>query len=218
MCSYCSLHPVRLPQSEFDRLHFVPLPLMNAAKDHYKKLEELFGMLPSEVDRPSLASSPVLSEAKEADRENKKLLIAAKVRDVIVCIDCKKPRCVYASVALSCDERKHLKHAIHSGVYTCGCQLFQPGSSLHDAVICRQALTCKETMETQYYSSVCVSFPPVCWFCGCPEMLTDDEFLQNLRTEYIVRPICFLCRSEGKHPATWGACNVAAKRSKSKYL
>ena len=70
MCCYCSLHPVHLPQSEFDRLHFVPLPLMNAAKDHYKKLEELFGMLPSEVDRPSLASSPVLSEAKKADREN----------------------------------------------------------------------------------------------------------------------------------------------------
>ncbi len=185
---------------------------MNTSKDHYKKFEELYGQLPSEVDRPSLASSSVTSEAKEADK--KKLSIAAKVRDIIVCIDCKKPRCVYASATLSSDERKHLKHVLHSGIYTCGCELFPP--ALHDAVICRQALTCKDPMETQYYSSVCVSFPPVCWFCGCPEeMLADDEFVQNLRTEYaIVRPICFLCRSEDKRPATWGACNVAAKRSK----
>ena len=67
-------------------------------KDHcnYKKFEELYGQLPSEVDRPSLAASSVTSEAKEADKENKKLMIAAKVRDIIVCIDCKKPRCVYS--------------------------------------------------------------------------------------------------------------------------
>ena len=62
-CSYCCLHPVRLPQSEFDRVNFVPLPLM----------------IWSEVDRPSFAALSVTSEAKEADKENKKLLIAAKV-------------------------------------------------------------------------------------------------------------------------------------------
>ena len=56
------------------------------------------------------------------------------------------------------------------------------GSFLHDAVICRQAQTCKDPMETQYYSSVCVT--PVCWYCGSPEeMLTNDDFIQNLRSE-----------------------------------
>lgn len=55
-CSYCCLHPVRLPQSEFNRVNFVPLPLMNTSKDHCKKFEELYGQLPSEVDRPSLAA------------------------------------------------------------------------------------------------------------------------------------------------------------------
>ena len=148
-----------------------------------------------------------------------------------MCIDCKKPRCVYASAALSCDERKHLKHAIHSRVNTCGCQLFPPGSSQHDAVICRQALTCKHlsitvsvfrfhqnaylnTHNAIYYVII---FHQFVGFAAVQRRCSHyDEFLQNLRTEYaIVRPICFLCHSEGKCPATWGACNVAAKSSKS---
>ena len=40
----------------------------------------------------------------------------------------------------------------------------------------------------------------------------EDEYMQNLRSEYaVVRPICFLCRSDGKMPATWGASNVSKK-------
>lgn len=110
-------------------------------------------------------------------------------------------------------ERTPLKQIISDGAYTCGSVLFPPNSSLHSTVFCRQALSCSDPIETQYYSSVCVSFPPVCWFCGAPEeMLTDDEFIRNLRQEYaIVRPICFLCRSDGKRPATWGASNVAKR-------
>ena len=34
----------------------------------------------------------------------------------------------------------------------------------------------------QYYSG---AFPPVCWYCVSPEeMLTDDEFMQNLESQY----------------------------------
>ena len=29
-CLYCSAHPLRLPQNEFEKLKFIPLPLMNA--------------------------------------------------------------------------------------------------------------------------------------------------------------------------------------------
>ena len=214
-CSYCCQHPVRLPQSEFERLSFVPLPLLNATKDHYKKFEELYGKVPSEVDRPSLTPTAT-SDAKEADKENRKLLVASKVRNVIVCVECRKPRCVFAAGTLSTVQRDHLKLIIGGKMYTCGSGLFPPQSPLHETVICRQALSCTDPMEAQYYSSVCTKFPPVCWFCGSPEeMLSDDELVMNLRSEYaIVRPICFLCRSDGKRPATWGASNVA-KRSKT---
>ena len=72
-------------------------------------------------------------------------------------------------------------------------------------------------MEAKYYSSSCTTFPPVCWYCASPEeTLADDELVQDLRGQFaVVRPICFLCRSDGKRPATWGACNVAAKRSRT---
>lgn len=41
-CQYCLHHPVRLPPSVFELLKFVPLPLMNMARDHYKTYEGNF--------------------------------------------------------------------------------------------------------------------------------------------------------------------------------
>ena len=122
---------------------------------------------------------------------------------------------LYAATRLQETERNQLEQVVQSRMYTCGSELFPPESPLHDTVICRQPLNCCDTMETQYFSSVCAKFPPVCYFCGSPEeTLAEDECAQTLKTQYaVVRPICFLCRSDGKHPATWGASNVA-KRSK----
>ena len=41
-------------------------------------------------------------------------------------------------------------------------------------------------------------------------MLAEDELVRSLKDEYaVVRPICFLCRSDGKRPVTWGASNIA---------
>ena len=69
-CSHCSNHPVRLPQHEFEKVKFLPLPRLNVTKDHYRKFTEIYGQEPSEEDRPSLAPTAT-SKAKEADKENK---------------------------------------------------------------------------------------------------------------------------------------------------
>ena len=150
------------------------------------------------------------SGAKAVDKEYKKLLIASKVRAVIVCVECLKPRCVYTAGALTPDEKKCLKPLINGRMYSCGCELFPPDHPLHSTVIVRQAANCSDPMEAHYYNATCVSFPPVCWFCGSPEeMLAEDELVRSLKDEYaVVRPICFLCRSDGKRPATWGASNI----------
>ena len=211
-CYYCLEHPVRLPQSEFERLNFIPLPLMNATKDHYKSYQDLYGQVPSEVDRPSKAPT-VNSEAKAVDRENSKLLVAGKVRSVIHCGECNKPRCIYVTSRLDEEEKEHVEQCVHSRTYTCGSELFPSESQVHNTIICRRSLNCSDPMEAQYYSSTCVKFPPVCWFCGSPEeALCDEDCMQSMRKEYaIVRPICFLCRSDGKRPATWGPLNVAKR-------
>lgn len=211
-CFHCGAHPIRLTEQLKD-IHFVPLPVLDSSKNHYKKFGEIYGQLPSEVDRPSLTFAT--SEAKACDKENRKLLVASKVRAVLVCVECMKPRCVYAAGALTPDEKRCLKPLINSRVYSCGCELFPPEHPLHSSVIVRQAINCSDPMEAQYYSATCMSFPPVCWFCGSPEeVLAEDELVRSLKDEYaVVRPICFLCRSDGKRPATWGASNVA-KRAK----
>ena len=57
-------------------------------------------------------------------------------------------------------------------------------------------------METQYYSAILVSFPPVCYYCGGgEESLIEDDNTIELRKEYaVVRPLWFFCKSEGKVP------------------
>ena len=151
-CSFCSRHPICLPPSEFEKFKFVPLPFLNLAKDHYKSYSELYGQLTSEADRPS---SVVTSDAKAADIENKKLLIASKVCGVIVCVECTKPRCVYAASTLSYQEKTLLKQAKDTNVCTCGSELFPPNTPLHGTIVCQQALTCTHPMEAQYCSSSC---------------------------------------------------------------
>ncbi len=107
------------------------------------------------------------SEAKAVDKENKKLLVAAKVRATIVCIECKKPRCVYSAGTLTIEEKKFLKQVIanQNQAYSCGCELFPPGSPFHSTIVCRQALSCSDPMEAQYYSTLCASFSPLLVLC-----------------------------------------------------
>ncbi len=149
-CSHCRQHPVRLPHDEFEKLNFIPLPILNLNKDNYKKFTELCGQCPSEEDRPSLAPTSI-SEAKEADKENKKLLVGGKVRSVIVCSNCNKTRCIYAAASLASEERNRLKCLAETRVYTCGGILSPPKSPLCHTIVCRQTLSCSSPMETQCY-------------------------------------------------------------------
>ena len=91
-----------------------------------------------------------------------------------------------------------------SKLYVCGSFLFLPDSMYHSTIVVRQALSCEEHVEVQYYSSTLCSFPPVCYHCGGPEetLLNNEEVLELKKQFAIVRPICFLCRSSGKRPAT----------------
>ena len=99
--------------------------------------------------------------------------------------------------------------------YVCGSPLLPSSSPYFDSIVVRQSLLCTDPVEVQYYSSTLMSFPSICFYCGTPEeALVDDSGIQELRLQYtVVRPICFLCRSSGKRPATRQANNTA-KRSK----
>ena len=73
---------------------------------------------------------------------------------------------------------------------------------------------CINPIECQYYSSKLVSFPPVCYYCGISEeSFVEDDEIQQLREEYaVVRPLCFLCKAEGKKPFVKMPTNVRKRR------
>ena len=212
-CYYCMRHPIRLPHEVFESLHFLPLPLLDSSKQHYKKFKELYGSDPSDVDRPSRVPTPS-DEAKGVDKAMKGLLVCGKVRGVIICIECSKPRCIYSHSKLTHEQIQVISKLKDADLYTCGASLFPPDSLYHSTIIVREALVCTSNMETQYYSSVLVHFEPVCFYCGiCEETLVDNDQIKELKTMYaVVYPICFLCLSEGKSPHCKHPSNVAKKR------
>ncbi len=116
---------------------------------------------------------------------------------------------------LSWEEKVSVRRVKESRLFTCGCALFPECSSCHEVIVVRQKMSCSATIEAQYYSAKLVSFPPVCYYCGCPEETLCNAEITKLREEYsVVRPICFLCVASGKKVYTSHPSNMA-KRKKS---
>ena len=76
------LHPNRLEDEIFDTLKFLPEPIFDQSKQHYKNFDELCGTVTGQKDRPSLKYG---LEASKADKKKKELLVSQKVRDVMKC-------------------------------------------------------------------------------------------------------------------------------------
>ena len=68
-------------------------------EEHYLGFEDVFGKPISTADQPSLVAVPS-EEQKQTDRDRSPL-VATKVRSVIVCGECSKPRCIYANSNLT---------------------------------------------------------------------------------------------------------------------
>ena len=174
----------------------LPLPLLDPSKEHYQKLDMVYGKPPSEKDRPSYVATPS-QEAKDNDKKSASVLVSGKVRACIQCGECHKARCVYSQCRLNLQELNEITRIKESDIYTCGSILFPPGSK-HEKSIVREALTCNSTIETQYYSAKLVSFPPICYHCGIgEECIVNDEEIQELKKKYAV-PFVLYVKVMGK--------------------
>ena len=106
---------------------------------------------------------------QEDDAKKKHLFNSSKVRGVIHCQECFKPRCVYSSQKLQWNERVLLKDVTNEKLYTYGSSLFITDSLVVETIVVRQNIGCRNPMESQYYSAKLLSFPPVCYYCGVME-------------------------------------------------
>ena len=77
-CYYCQQHPLRMDPEKFQDLSLLPLPLLDATKEHYRPFTELYGDQPSEKDRPSMQQSGD-QDAIEAGTKYKALLLHMQV-------------------------------------------------------------------------------------------------------------------------------------------
>ena len=130
--NFCTtIQSPRMPIEKFKQLHFLPDPVLKT-KDSYKSFEEVYGEETTDKDQPSLKSE---KHNHLADDKYKRdgLFVSAKVKGVMVCGECNKSRCIYASKKLLKDEEGALARIREDGNYDCG-------SPLHDGRLLRNFL------------------------------------------------------------------------------
>ena len=189
-----------MPKEEFQKLSFVPLPLI-AEADKYAEFNDLYGKGVDEKDHPSI--KPV-SHSEEVDRKQKDIIVSSKVRCILTCQECFKPRCVYAKSKLKPDEKSAIEQVQESRLFTCGSCLFPPDSPFSGVICVRENLSCGDPIELSYFSATLVHFPPVCYWCGLSEetLVRDKEFTDLARNYQTAHAICMFCKQEGKQPFT----------------
>lgn len=179
------------------------MPNTDKIINKYKSFEQVSGTETTDMHRPSLGDVTLESLA---DKNNKQLLLSSKVRAVIQCTECQKPRCIYVASKPTVPQLRAITRVKEELGYMCGSQLFDDEHEFHSLVITRQAIGCSSHVETVYYSSTTVSFPDCCFYCGTQEMLIDDQYISDLKKKFaVVRPLCSLCRDSDKQAKMWGA-------------
>lgn len=184
-CDICK--PPRLPQPVFQSLHHIPDPFPDSDGLHYKPFDILYGRSTTEQHRPSLQAN---SQHRKAHGMpfSPSAQTARTVSQTVLCLECLRPRVIYAQRKLSFQEWLQLQQIFY---YSCGSSLqdIDSGSTadlqLLAKVFVKANLTCDDPVEVPYFSSE--SFPKICIHCACTADLAQD-------TE--VYPTCNHCLKE----------------------
>ena len=147
-----------------------------------------------------------------------------KVRSVVMCFHCNKPRCMFSHDVNPeyFEAAKVLKRTMESiSGYSCGDLIFNDDDPISEVLAQRQNLTCESKVETAYYNVLGRKFEtvPVCIYCG--EKGSSDFLLQQAQLESRGKsggrqcyPICIECLENGNSPVTKSknAANQSQKR------
>ena len=160
----------------------------------------------SERDLPSKKDldSEEMKQRKEKDKG--KELHPSKVRAVLICDGCGRPRIIFAKLKPSPAQLKKLDAYLESVSYRCGDALFAEGvegsdKKLAEIFYIAEYLTCRDDMQLAYFNYSGVGgreeFEHVCSRCGnAPEEspLIDKVTLAAVATEgKMVLPLCSDC-------------------------
>ena len=207
-----------MPHDIFKTLHFLPDPLVRG--DHYVPFEEIYGVLTTERDRPSLKTTEGRGAHGIPFSPNNQT--AYNVSQCVLCAECLRPRVLHSKHKLSLGDKVVLERTLEDVLFSCGSNfrdvkpLNYPSDSpqtksLFERVFVRKNLNCDMPMEVTYYSSNC--FEDICVHCAC------NKDLISTTGAY---PICSYCSEEGKQKILkrkrplFDESKVSTKEKKSK--
>lgn len=120
-----------------------------------------------------------------------------RVRSVVHCFRCSKPRCIYAQKQLSTRERILLEEIVNNCVFSCGSQLLPPLHPLEQRLSMKMFRSCDAPVEMAFYSSNLSCSINVCCYCGSPENNLDEE-VDSSRRQRVTLPVCEQCKQAGR--------------------
>lgn len=204
-----------------EKMQWLPDPVLNETKEHYKSYNEVKGTETNDSDRPTLKEKPtkekglnlgtdaelnVTPENLENDLHEEEefgvptpdahLCITQNARAIVECVECRKPRVVYSHHKLTDRQITSVTISISEYEYTCGSPLLPPTNSMYKKVMCRLNVNCNSHVELAYYGSGLGQLD-VCSVCGGPEADTNVELKKQYKT---VLPLCKTCECKGISP------------------
>jgi len=155
-----------------ENMQWLPDPVLNETKEHYKSYNEVKGTETNESDRPTLKAKPtkekglnlgtdaelnVTQENLENDVHEEEefgvptpdahLCITQNARAIVECVECRKPRVVYSHHKLTDRQITSVTISISEYEYTCGSPLLPPTNSMYKKVMCRLNVNCNSHVE-----------------------------------------------------------------------
>ena len=192
VCDFGLCKPPHLPTDPFKSLSWLPDPMKDEANPgHYKQYHQLKGTATTDEHRPSLQKQGSRTVEAKKQRCCRALFTAQRVRQVVKCGECAKPRCIYSQTTLPTADMALLTSALSDVEYSCGSPFLPDGHPLRGEVFVRMVLRCMDTVELAYY--LCkLNLPGVCCYCANDDASKPQEFQAKYFT---VLPICQACQS-----------------------
>ena len=157
-CAACEadvLKPLRMPQSEFEKIKRIPFPVPQAAVDeegemHYMPFDELYGTEIGAVEKhcPSLEAAKEMQE----DAARKGSFGTQCARTTVMCNECFRYRIVFSKRQLTEEQDLKVEEISEDGLYTCGGPLMDVEDEDYHNVFVREKITCSTPMEGQFYT------------------------------------------------------------------
>ncbi len=198
-CNICK--PPRLPTEVFQTLHRFPDPVPESDTDSYQDFQTIYGKTTSEKFLPSQINKKATAPFR---------LSGETVRNIVICGECLRPRCVYARKLLSKEHLTQLEVFKEDNIFVCGSNFIPPESELSVTCFVESGINCDTDVNPHYFSSR-LNLQKCCYICASLASLVDipDEKARSFQS---IHPVCTACRDSGKSERTRGKRSVGQKR------